>query len=169
MAANDLTAERLRSLLDYNPETGLFTWRVRRSARANAGTIAGYQAPSGYVLISVDGFMHAAHRLAWLHFYGTWPTKQIDHHDEIKHNNRIRNLRDLTRAENAQNITAARINNACGERGIYIDHRRNTFIVQITVDYKRVFLKSYGTMAEAKAAYEKAKIDFHPASRAPLI
>jgi hypothetical protein len=68
-----LTAERLREVLDYNPETGVFTWKVRTSIRVVAGKVAGSVGKRGYLIIGVGGRNYYAHRLAWLHMTGEWP------------------------------------------------------------------------------------------------
>src|ERR1700738_4035243 len=100
---NDLTAEHLRELLNYDPDTGEFRRRASRGGEA-AGTLAGCpRRPGGYRIICVDRVIFLAHRLAWLHSYGVWPTKDIDHIDGDKTNNRIANLREATPAQNVMN------------------------------------------------------------------
>lgn len=69
-----LTAERVRELFHYDPDTGVFTRRVtRQGLNARAGDIAGTRKPNGYLSIWICGANHAAHRLAWLYVHGTWP------------------------------------------------------------------------------------------------
>ena len=87
-----LTAERLRQLLDYSPETGLFYWRVKRGSVA-AGTEAGTWHGNGYRKIHIDGVPHLAHRLAWLYVHGEHPTGEIDHRNGNPADNRISKLR----------------------------------------------------------------------------
>jgi len=93
MATNDLTAERLRQVLDYDPATGRFT-------RRKNGRVVGNKSGSGYITIYVDGANRNAHRLAWLHVHGKWPSKCIDHINGIRTDNRIENLRDVEQSEN---------------------------------------------------------------------
>lgn len=102
-----LTAERLRELLTYDPETGEFRWRYTRGCRAR-GQIAGTVTCLGYLTIAIDGRKYKAHRLAWLHVHGEWPYPEIDHINRIKLDNRLVNLRRATRAENNANRVVLR-------------------------------------------------------------
>lgn len=99
MAAADLTAARLRELLHYDPETGLFTWLTGPRAWRPAGC----RQAIGYIVIRLDRTLYYGHRLAWLHTFGTWPLHTLDHIDGIKANNRIANLRDVPHAVNSCN------------------------------------------------------------------
>ena len=66
----DITAETLRGLLDYDPETGEFRWRVSRGNRIKVGAAAGTVSSNSYAVIKINGMPFKAHRLAWLHFHG---------------------------------------------------------------------------------------------------
>src|SRR5205823_1285596 len=90
----DITAARVLDLLDYNHETGAFTWRPKP---------AGHKHQSGYVHLRIDGQAVSAHHLAWLIAYGSWPLGVIDHINGDRSDNRIENLRDTTSKVNAQN------------------------------------------------------------------
>ena len=74
-----------------------------RSSRAVKGKEAGTLEKTGYIRIKLNGHKYMAHRLAWFYEYGKWPTKEIDHKDNIKHHNWIDNLREATRSENIIN------------------------------------------------------------------
>ena len=144
-----LTAERVRELLSYNKETGIFTWRVSRPGPARAGDVAGRLAKH-YWYIGVDGKYLIAHRLAWLYEYGVWPSGEIDHIDRNKLNNRIANLRDVNRATNVQNQPA---------KGFYF--QRGLFVACVVANGKRYDLGAYKTEAEASAAYLSGKRILH--------
>jgi hypothetical protein len=99
----DLTQARLKQLLDYDPETGVFTWRVNRGGAAKAGTRAGCPTPFYYRVIRIGGRSRREHSLAWLYVHGHWPADELDHINRVRDDNRIANLREVTHAENMQN------------------------------------------------------------------
>jgi hypothetical protein len=112
-----LTAERLRAVLRYEPETGVFTWRHARRGVV-AGSIAGcLSKESGYVLICIDGCLYRAHRLAWLYVKRQWPPRLLDHRDRDRANNRWTNIRMADDKQNSEN-TSLRSDNESGIRGV---------------------------------------------------
>jgi hypothetical protein len=160
VARNSLTASRLREVLDYNPETGEFRWRRRMSSRAGAGGVAG-ASDGRYVLIRIDGTLHAAHRLAWLHSFGSWPRDGIDHANGIGRDNRLANLREADHAQNAQNPRLRR-DNPSGVVGVWWAEREQKWRARIRVDGRDVYLGGFATIAEAAAARAAGKARLHP-------
>lgn len=161
MAKYDLTAERLKELLHYDPETGVFTWRVYRGGTAKQGTIAGGLIPAGYRIIRL-GVNQYAHRLVWLYVYGRLPTQDIDHIDGNRDNNAFANLREATRSENLQNQRRAKSKIGPGVLGVSWAKHRNKWLAQITYDGKQHNLGLYNTIEQASAAYLAAKREKHP-------
>jgi len=97
-------------LLTYDPYTGLFTWLVDAYSNKVKGKIAG-SIKEGYINISIDRKLYRAHRLAWLYVNGVFPS-EIDHINRVKSDNRICNLREVSRSENCQNrSTSKRVKN----------------------------------------------------------
>ena len=86
-----LTQERLKEVLDYNPDTGLF---LRRRG-TKAGNLPKVQ-PNTHIRISVDGKYYIAKKLAWLYMTGSWPVGEIVQIDNMKHDNRFCNLLCIT-------------------------------------------------------------------------
>jgi hypothetical protein len=156
-----LTATRLREALDYDKETGLFTWLVTNSRRSVAGTIVGLPVPVMYPRIRVDKELYSAHILAWLHAYGKFPIDDIDHIDGNRNNNRLDNLRDVKRNKNMQNLRAPKSNNKIGMLGVS-RNGKNGFSAKITVDGKYVHIGTFGSPELAHDAYLKAKRQLHP-------
>lgn len=155
-----LTAERLRELLHYDSETGVFTNRVSRSPKAQAGMVAGSQDQNGYLLIRIDWKLHRAHRLAWLYVYGEWPKGLLDHRNRIKSDNRITNLRPADKVLNGQNRAAAQSNNETGFLGV-CRHFDGHFRAVIQHDGRQRHIGLYDTPEEAHAAYLEAKRRLH--------
>lgn len=159
MAVNDLTAARLRELLSYDPETGLFRWKInQRPERAKdpAGTI---NKRLGYVVIQVGGKLRYAHRLAWLYCTGAWPAGSIDHINGDKADNRRANLRDVSHAVNCANQHRAQ--GRAGMLGAVWTERTKNWRGVITRDDKQVHLGYFATPEEAHAAYLEAKRRLH--------
>lgn len=154
MPKHPISAEEARQLLDYNPETGTFTWRVGRG-RARAGGIAGTPYGRGYTRIQIYGKHYYSHRLAWLIIHGVWPAKYIDHINGDPLDNRLSNLRLATRAENRRN-TKRQSNNTSGLKGVIFDKARGKWQARIKIDGYNRHLGYFTAPEEAHAAYCKA-------------
>ena len=160
---NELTLDRLRALLNYNEENGVFLWRVDRGARKLAGHKAGNIHPSGYVNIKIDGCIYGAHRLAWLYQMGSWPTNEIDHINGVRHANNFRNLRDVPAVVNMQNVRHVRANKKSSQLiGAVWCKRSQKWTSQLQMCGHRKHLGYFGSEVEAHTAYIEAKRIFHP-------
>ena len=155
----ELTAERLRDLLSYDPETGEFIWKVERGA-ARIGAKAGAFDHYGYVCIKVFKKNYKAHRLAWLYVHGAWPENQIDHINGIPGDNRIANIREATNAENCQNKALQR-NNKSGHHGINLDKRNGKWRVGICIARRVRYVGMFKELEDAVAARAAAKANIH--------
>jgi len=160
MSRQDLTADYLRSVLHYDPETGVFTWLASASNRVKPGAKAGWLS-DGYREISVCGRNRRAHRLAWLYVYGVWPSQDIDHLDGNRSNNAIANLRDVSRGVNTQNQRTARPRNQSGYLGVAPTGTAGRWSAQIHIAGKKHHLGCYGSPEEAHAAYVAGKRRLH--------
>jgi hypothetical protein len=147
----DVTAEYLRELLDYDPETGVFTYRRRVGNRFG---IAGCQGKWGYWQIKINYSLYKAHRLAWLHVHGEWPKQKIDHINGIKTDNRIVNLRDVSDCVNAQNLQRPRRNKKNpAPLGAFWHPSTGTWTSYRVMNGKRTYLGRFQTPEEAHHAY----------------
>jgi hypothetical protein len=158
-----LTQERLKELLHYDEETGLFKRIKAIPARGcSINKIAGCLTVRGYWKISIDKKPYAAHRLAWFYVYGYFPDLSIDHINGIKTDNKISNLRLVTHSENLQNIYAPRKNNKTSKTlGVSWFKRDKKWQAEIQVNKKRIYLGRYDSLSEAEDAYLNAKNIYH--------
>ena len=154
--ANELTAEYLRSILHYDQETGIFTWKVRAARNVKAGDAAGCQNGEGYLLISVQSRLYKAHRLAWLYAHGSWPKDQLDHVNRVRTDNRIENLREVTNKQNHQNKSKPS-SNTSGHTGVCWHKRISKWVARIMHNYKHIHLGYFTDIEDAVAARKAAE------------
>ena len=151
-----LTAEYLRSILDYDQETGIFTWKVSTSRRVKTGDVAGSQNGDGYLRIRLHNRLFLAHRLAWLYHFGEWPEDQIDHINRNRSDNRIYNLREVTNKQNQQNA-GKRSDNKSGHPGVSWYKPYSKWRAQIMHNQKQIHLGYFSILEEAIAARKAAE------------
>jgi hypothetical protein len=159
---SDLVAG-VRALLDYDPATGMLTWRRRPGAYKGwneryVGTTAGTRDTHGYLRVSIHGRQYAAHRLVWAHVHGEWPSGQIDHKNGVRDDNRIANLRVATGSQNQQNIPPRR-GSASGIKGVSRNGGR--WQAHIRTPGRRIYLGMFKTPEEAGRAYREAAARLH--------
>lgn len=126
-----LTQEKLKEILSYNPEAGIFTWMVSRPQRKK-GSAAGTIGHRGYVTITINRHRFFAHRLAWLYVYGYLPENLIDHKDRVCYHNWIKNLREASQSCNMRN-TGTPKNNTSGIKGVSWDNKSKKWDPSIQV------------------------------------
>lgn len=149
-----LTQDRLKELLHYDPETGVFTWRRDMQGKmAFAGQEAGSINSRGYREIGVDGRSYYAHRLAWLYMHGYLPNR-IDHKNLNTSDNSARNIRECTQSSNVAN-SPMRKSNTTGIKGVGL-HKSGKFTASITVNYRKIHLGYFHTKEAAAESYIKA-------------
>jgi len=156
-----LTQARLKEILHYDPETGLWVWLVDANRRwAKAGSIAG-KLCKGAIIITFKGRGYFAHRLAFLYMTGKWPKDEVDHRDLDASNNRWKNLREATHAQNMRNVRLK--SNVTGFKGVYVYKHKGgkKFFSQIMFEGVVHWLGIYDTSGEASLAYTKAAQELH--------
>lgn len=159
MTINTLTQERLKTLLHYDPDTGIFSWLVNRRPNIRAGYTAGCTR-QGYAIIKIEQRIYFSHRLAWLYVHGRWPAGDIDHINRARHDNRLCNLRECSRSENCQN-TVRRSRNSSGHKGVSWATTRNKWVAQIAINGKNVNLGRYVLLDDAIAARRAAEEKYY--------
>jgi len=161
MTKEDLiTADYLRSIMTYDPATGIFTWTNCPWPRRHNGKQAGVPRGSrgNYIRIAIAGTRYYAHRLAWLYMTGRWPSLQIDHKDGNPQNNKWDNLREASQSQNSANKKrcAAHL-----PKGVSRASRSHRYAAKITKDYRTTSLGSFPSPEEAHDAYTSAAKIIH--------
>lgn len=171
MKERELTAEHLKSLLKYDQDTGIFTWRYLAGSggKYKAGSIAGTKGRhgGGYIEITILGQLFKAHRLAWLYMTGEFPKSQIDHINRDRADNRWSNLREATLQQNLKNKTCYK-SNTTGCPGVTWHKRIKKFQARISSDCKRIHLGYYENIHDAESVYKIAKAKMHNFSNGDL-
>lgn len=155
-----LTQERLKDLIDYNPETGQITRKAGKFTKQVRQTGLSKRT-NGYLTLSVDKKLFAAHRLAWFYVYGTWPA-EIDHIDGDRTNNRIANLRPATRSQNNAN-GKIRKDNTSGHKGVAWDASKRKWVVHVGKKQIGRFVSKEAAIKARLAAAERQFGEFHRA------
>jgi len=163
--------ESVKSMLDYDAETGIFRWKPRPEsmfpAKRHAGMwnnrFAGKEAlctkhHAGYLYGSIFESNYSAHRIAWYISTGEVPD-EVDHINGIRTDNRLSNLRNVTRNENCKNAKKSR-RNSSGQIGVRWDAINKRWEARISTYH----LGRFKTFEEALAARKAAEIilNFHP-------
>jgi hypothetical protein len=165
MSANNLPSiEYLRQLVDYDPDTGLFTYRYMPSMCQTrntrfAGKPAFRRKRRKYLSAVVDGTEVYAHRAAWAHAVGEWPHGEVDHVNHDTTDNRLCNLRVVDRNSNTRNLPKAS-NNTSGATGVYWFKQMQCWTARIRVDRKLVSLGCFDSFDDAAAARKAAERQF---------
>jgi hypothetical protein len=153
------TQVRLKDCFEYNPQTGMFTRKVRTARCTQVGETAGWINALGYTSFNFDRKTVAAHRMAFLYMTGNIP-KYIDHINGNKSDNRWENLRAATQSQNMGN-SALNKSNTSGFKGVTFSKRRKKFVAQIMKNGKGKFLGHFSNPEDAHAAYCKAALELH--------
>jgi len=155
-------ARRLKSILSYEPLTGLFRWEKCLSPVTRIGDAAGCKNTkhkNGYVAIQIDRMMYKAHRLAWFYMTGKWPKNQIDHINRDRSDNRWSNLREATNGQNKRNGNVY-ASNRSGIPGVFFSKPTNSWHASISVDKKRINIGYFKKIEDAAIARSNAEIKY---------
>lgn len=153
-----ITQEYLHQILDYDPLTGKFVWKVARARNTPANTPAGTVGTRGWVRLKIKGKGYSGHRLAWLYVYGEWPAQELDHIDRNRSNNAIANLRLSNRSQQMLNGDL-RSDNTTGVIGVS-PAPYNKFKANIAINKKFIHLGTFATIEEAAKARKAAEEAF---------
>jgi len=152
-----ITQKRLKEMLHYDPDTGVFTWLVNLPNGTKVGDIAGCN-NFRYNLIGVDKKQYLIHRLAFLYMIGEIP-KYVDHINEIKDDNRWCNLRPCNQSQNMANVVAPLSNNKSGFKGVYWEKYRCKWRADIKKNGKNHLVGRFDSPEAAHKAYKQKHVE----------
>lgn len=171
---DDLT--KIKEALDYNPETGVFTWKTDRPAdhfknqmahrvwkTRFSGKVAGYSKQKGvntnYITIRVFHKLYLAHRLAWAFVHDKWPDYEVDHINGDGLDNSISNLRDVPKEVNGKNSNR-KSNNTSGVNGVWWHKQGLKWCAEGHYTEEGVHKKKYLGLFETIEEAEKARLNW---------
>jgi hypothetical protein len=153
--------DKIKDYLRYNPDTGIFYWKVKRNNRTLKDSVAGsLDITEGYIKIKVDNKSYKAHRLAYLLMNGTFPKECVDHINNNKSDNRWCNLRLCCSSKNQMNVLLSK-NNTSGIKGVHWKKQLNKWGVSIAINYKKFHIGYYEDIEDARIAIEAARKKYH--------
>lgn len=151
------SADYLRSLFSYDPDSGVLSWKVKRHWKTDVGSVAGIKRTDGYLGVKFDQSTYLVHRVIWALFHGSSPCAMIDHIDGDRANNKIDNLRLADDYQNRWNSAPRpKITATHGHQGVIWNRRCSCWNARIRVLGKLKHLGTFSTADEAASAYKQA-------------
>lgn len=150
-----MNIDALKSLLRYDPETGLIYWIAKGKGKIKKKA-AGTLLHSGYLGICIGPKRWQAHRIAWALHHGNWPKDQVDHINGVKIDNRACNLREATNSQNGKNLKLSKANKT-GIAGVCWSERYQNYRAYIKVEHKQKYLGTFKTIEDAAKARNDAE------------
>jgi hypothetical protein len=152
-----LTQELVKDLFDYDPDTGVLTWKIKPSKKVQIGDIAGCINAQGYLVTKINYKLHYNHRIAYLHHHGHLP-EFIDH---IKgRSNKINNLRECTLSQNSQNAKLSS-RNTSGIKGVSWFKPLKKWRARLSINRKQQPLGYFTEISDAESAVKSARKKHH--------
>lgn len=167
----EITPDYIREILDYNPDTGIFTWKTRRirpgrsndanwNSRFAGQPVALRQHRHGHYQIVIHCRNYMYHRVAWMHYYGVDPGSHLDHVNGDPTDNRIANLRLATPSQNMMN-QKRRTDNTSGVKGVSWSKKERKWYAYITVGKKMKGIGRFHNFDQAVDARRAAQAEMH--------
>lgn len=151
-------ADRMRELFDYDPCTGVLSWRVSTNSRVKVGDEFGCLNKRGYRVGNVDGRLYVAHRLIWVWMTGCDPIIEVDHRNTVESDNRWENLRLATGTQNMGNVRLSSRSKS-GLKGVTWDVRNKKWMAKVTKSGQQHYLGLFAVKSDAGAAYMRKAIE----------
>jgi hypothetical protein len=154
------TQQELKELFDYDAATGHLIWKVDRGTNKMKGRLAGFLIKKGFIKIKINYVFYCEHRLVWMWHFGEMPLLDIEHINANKSDNRIENLREITKSEIRHRSKKAPLNKTSGFLGVY--KHKNKWRAKIKLNSKQIHLGTFDNPEEAHQAYLAKKRELHP-------
>jgi len=154
-----VSQQELKTIVHYDPETGLFTWLSNRGGKAFAGSVAGSVNRRGYVELTIACRKWLAHRLAWYYMHGAVPVA-VDHINGNRQDNRLENLREVTRSENQCN-RGVLANNTSGYAGVSWHKKSKAWVVRLMKNGKSHMIGYFKDLELAGLVASEARSLYH--------
>jgi hypothetical protein len=148
MTEQILTQEKLKTLLSYDPDTGVLTWQSKPSRGIKVGRQAGTPTSQGYLALQINKKKMLVHRAIWFYVHGVWPPEEIDHINHVRDDNRLCNLRLANRLENSHN-TQKHEKNLSGHKGVAWHNRNKKWQVQMRFAGKNYYVGQFSDLQDA--------------------
>jgi hypothetical protein len=149
----------VKHYLDYNADIGVLIWKRARSNRAPAGSKAGCLNTTGYLVAQIDGQLMYCHHLAWVLHYNEWPSKEVDHVNGVRNDNRIVNLRLASSNQNKFNMRL-NVRNTSGVKGVSWDDVRKKWAVSVKAGTKR-YRRRFVDLELAEFVAQEVRLKLH--------
>jgi hypothetical protein len=154
-----LTQERVRYLFTYDEKNGLLLRNLKRG-KGLPGKPSLCKDKDGYHVVGIDNKNYRTHRVIWLYVYGEFPEGYLDHINRIRTDNRIENLREVSYAQNRENVDANH-NNRSGLKGVWLHKQTKKWCASIGHKVKNIHLGSFVSIDDAYESYKKAASVYH--------
>jgi hypothetical protein len=152
--------QTVKRLFYYDAESGMLIWRNGNGRNVKPWQEAKASNGQGYYSVKIDGNSYRVHRLIWLYVYGNFPEKDIDHKNRIRNDNRLCNLRDVSRTDNCQNISLPN-HNKSGHMGVSWIRSHNCCTVYVKVNKKNKWLGYYKNLNDAIEARKEGEKKYY--------
>lgn len=155
-----ISRKELKKVLHYNPETGIFTWRVATARKITVGDRAGTITVHNARAIRVKNILKYEHHWAFFYMTGRFPKKQVDHINGDPSDNRFCNLRLVSASQNLFN-TKIQKRNKTGVKGVWFDAPRQKYQVYVRINNRQIRLGWHDNIFDAAASAISGRLKYH--------
>jgi hypothetical protein len=140
----------------FKDERAWKTWNAR-FAGFEAGTLQHGRDFRWKIGLSGSSYKQVHRALVvWALFNGNWPSGKIDHNNRNSLDDRIENLRLVSKSQDCMNRCANKKRKYGRLKGAFFDARQNRWFSSIKMDGKSYYLGSFSNEEEAHQAYVEA-------------